>query len=92
MYLRRGLHDEAESCLTILLEKEPGHSQGRRLLLGSLLSSGKVDEARSLMEGWLEKDEPRPSVCPACGHRDRDLSLRCVRCGAWQPAEPPRSR
>ncbi|MBD3337070.1 MAG: hypothetical protein GF355_16265 [Candidatus Eisenbacteria bacterium] len=86
MHLRRGLNDEADRYLRLLLEKHPGDRRGRRLLLGSLLAAGHTDEALRLTQDWLEGPESVEMQCAACGHRDRDLLLRCPQCGAWQPA------
>jgi lipopolysaccharide biosynthesis regulator YciM len=84
MYLRRGMHDEADRCLQLLLERHPGDRQGRRLLMGSMLSSGKIEDAQRIMEEWVERDEPAHAVCRSCGHEESDLFVRCPRCGSWR--------
>jgi lipopolysaccharide biosynthesis regulator YciM len=83
MQMRRGAYDEAERWLRMLLDKHPGDRRGRRLLLGTLVAAGKSEEARRMMQDWLEEDAPAQVVCRACGRAHEDVYLQCESCGAW---------
>jgi len=85
MNQKRGVFDEALRIVSEVLEIDPDCRRARQLLVRIHLEQGDTEAALKDVQAFLEESKPGEGefVCRECGHRSKEVLIRCPSCRSW---------
>lgn len=91
-YHAHGQDDQAQTIMTLAVEKNPGVLDAHRLLGESLLARGEKDAALKAYAELLKQINGDWSSyqCEQCGFVSAQLTWKCPRCHGWDTMRPRR--